>query len=42
MELIGHVEIENNESIVQADRGIYDMNSKKIKASGNVYVDYKK
>lgn len=42
VELIGHVEIENNESIVQADRGIYDMNSKKIKASGNVYVDYKK
>ncbi len=42
LELIGHVEIENNESIVQADRGIYDMNSKKIKASGNVYVDYKK
>ena len=42
VELIGYVEIENNESIVQADRGIYDMNSKKIKASGNVYVDYKK
>lgn len=42
VELIGHMEIENNESIVQADRGIYDMNSKKIKASGNVYVDYKK
>lgn len=42
VELIGHVEIENNESIVQADRGIYDMKNKKIKASGNVYVDYKK
>lgn len=42
LELIGHVEIENDESIVQADRGIYDINNKKIKASGNVYVDYKK
>lgn len=42
LELIGHVEIENNDSIVQADRGIYNMNTKKIKASGNVYVDYKK
>lgn len=42
VELIGHVEIENKESIVQADRGIYNMNNKKIKASGNVYVDYKK
>lgn len=42
VELIGKVKIENNESIVQADRGIYNMNTKKIKASGNVYVDYKK
>lgn len=42
LELIEHVEIENNESIVQADRGIYNMNTKKIKASGHVYVDYKK
>lgn len=42
VELIGHVEIENEESIVQADRGIYNMETKKIKASGNVYVDYKK
>ncbi len=42
LELIGHVEIENNDSILQADRGIYNMANKKIKASGNVYVEYKK
>lgn len=42
LEFTGHVEIENNDSTVQADKGIYNMNTKKIKALGNVYVDYKK
>ena len=42
LEFIGNVKIENNDSIVQADKGIYNMTTKKIKALGDVYVDYKK
>ena len=41
MDLTGNVKIENKESIVEADRGIYNMQTKKINASGNVYVNYK-
>ncbi|MDR3258345.1 MAG: LPS export ABC transporter periplasmic protein LptC [Fusobacteriaceae bacterium] len=39
--LINNVRIENKDGIVTADTAVYDMNTKKAKAKGNVYIEYK-
>jgi lipopolysaccharide export system protein LptA len=41
LDLIGNVKIENAESIVESDEAIYNMNSKKLKAKGHVYINHK-
>lgn len=41
VELRGNVLLDDGESIVRADEADYNMNTKKIKARGNVNVDYK-
>ncbi len=38
---MGNVKIENKESIIEADEGTYDMNTKKIKARGHVFINHK-
>ena len=41
LELQDDVVVENNKSTVRADKGIYNMKTRKIRALGNVFVDYK-
>lgn len=41
LDLIGNVKIENAESIVESDEAIYNMNTKKLKARGHVYINHK-
>ena len=41
LDLIGNVKIENAESIVESDEAIYNMNTKKLKAKGHVYINHK-
>ncbi len=40
-ELEGNVKAESATATIEADRGIYDMNTNKFKAVGNVFIDYK-
>lgn len=41
LDLIGNVKIENAESRVESDEAIYNMNTKKLKARGHVYINHK-
>ncbi|WP_462427374.1 LPS export ABC transporter periplasmic protein LptC [Fusobacterium varium] len=41
LDLMGNVKIENKESIIEADEGSYNMNTKKIKARGHVFINHK-
>ena len=41
LDLIGNVKIENAESVVESDEAIYNMNTKKLKAKGYVYINHK-
>lgn len=41
LDLIGNVKIENAESVVESDEAIYNMNTKKLKAKGHVYINHK-
>ena len=38
---MGNVKIENKESIIEADEGTYNTNTKKIKAKGHVFINHK-
>lgn len=40
-ELEGNVKAESPTATIEADRGIYNMNTNKFKAIGNVFIDYK-
>lgn len=40
--LTGNVKIENETSILKTDKAFYNIDSRKIKAVGNVFVEYKK
>jgi len=39
-ELEGRVRAETDTATIDADRGIYDMNTDKFRAMGNVFIDY--
>ena len=41
LDLMGNVKIENKESIIEADEGTYNTNTKKIKAKGHVFINHK-
>lgn len=41
MEMIGNVKIDDGDTIVRADKVLYNTITEKIKATGNVFVDYK-
>ncbi|MGF6906315.1 LPS export ABC transporter periplasmic protein LptC [Fusobacterium sp. PH5-44] len=41
VEFLGNVKIKNEEGHLTADKATYNMKTKKAKASGNVYVEYK-
>lgn len=38
---MGNVKIENKDSIIEADEGTYDMNTRKVKARGHVFINHK-
>ena len=41
LDLMGNVKIENKDSIIEADEGTYDMNTRKVKARGHVFINHK-
>lgn len=41
LELMGDVRVDNGETVITADEVDYNMDTNKVKARGNVFVDYK-